>query len=101
MSRFKSSLARSVPATDTVSTDARFVSTHTDAAPKLTTDLSQVDAMPSPALDLQQNLRTAWTTPNAAAETAPDTGKIPVGWALAAVVVGCGAFWACVAAIVF
>ena len=101
MSPSKSSLARSVPSTDTLSTDARPVSTRTDVAPKLTTDLSQVDAMPSPALDLQQNLRNAWTAPVETGETASNTRKIPVGWALAAVVVGCGAFWACVAAIVF
>ncbi len=75
-----------------------------DTAAKFTTDLTQVEAMPSPALDLQENLRNTWTLrtsePKTVAETA-DTRKIPVGWALMAVALGCGAFWACIALVVF
>ena len=72
---------------------------HESPSVQLTTDLSQVNAMPSPALHLQDNLRQAWSAPVAA-----PTGierKIPVGWALTAVLVGCGAFWACVAMVIF
>ena len=72
-----------------------------DATPvKLTTDLAQVNPMPSPALDLQDNLRQAWTTPSSG-QTAGDERKIPIGWALTAVLLGCGAFWACIALVVF
>lgn len=66
---------------------------------QLTTDLSQVNAMPSPALHLQDSLRQAWATP--ALTTEGSERKIPVGWALTAVLLGCGAFWACVAMVVF
>ena len=94
-----SSLARSAPATDTnPNATAPAVS---DTPVKLTTDLSQMDAMPSPALDLQENLRNAWTLPAPTGSTATDDRKIPVGWALTAVALGCGAFWACIALVVF
>lgn len=66
---------------------------------QLTTDLSQVTAMPSPALHLQDSLRQAWAAPAPAKEGIER--KIPVGWALTAVLVGCGAFWACLAMVVF
>ena len=99
MSPSKSSLARSVQMTVTSEV---LPDDMTDIAPvKLTTDLTQVDAMPSPALDLQDNLRQAWTAPAAPAPATADERKIPVGWALTAVLLGCGAFWACVALIVF
>lgn len=66
---------------------------------QLTTDLSQVNAMPSPALHLQDSLRQAWAAPAPAKEGIER--KIPVGWALTAVLLGCGAFWACIAMVVF
>jgi hypothetical protein len=72
-----------------------------DTAAKLTTDLSQVEAMPSPALDLQENLRNSWTTPAVSADTGSEGRKIPIGWALTAVLVGCAAVWAGIALIVF
>jgi hypothetical protein len=99
MSRLKSSQARPVSAS--LPSEAAAA----DTPVKLTTDLTQVKAMPSPALDLQDNLRSAWTLraqdPLPASVTAGDTRKIPVGWALTAVALGCGAFWACVAMVVF
>ena len=97
MSRTKSSLARKAPSTDTPATAPETVSA--PAAVQLTTDLSQANAMPSPALNLQDNLRQAWNAP--VAQAAQDDRKIPVGWALTAVLLGCGAFWACLAMIVF
>ena len=99
MSRLKSSLAR--PEYPSLPTDAAAA----DTSAKLTTDLTQVEAMPSPALDLQENLRSAWTlratAPKTAGDVTADTRKIPVGWALTAVALGCGAFWACIALVVF
>jgi len=92
-------LARSVPASETNPNAA--VPAVADTPVKLTTDLSQMDAMPSPALDLQENLRNALTMSAPAGRTATDGRKIPVGWALTAVLVGCGAVWACIALLVF
>jgi len=104
MSRLKSSLARSISPslpTEIVATDPAAAAT----TAKLTADLTHVEAMPSPALDLQENLRSAWTLraaePKAVSNAAADTRKIPVGWALTAVALGCGAFWACIALVVF
>jgi hypothetical protein len=96
MSRSKSSLARSVSTTETVAAP----DTASPTPVKLTTDLTQVDTMPSPALDLQHNLRRAWTVPAAESQSAAER-KIPVGWALTAVLLGCGVFWAAVAFAVF
>ncbi len=97
MSRTKSSLARSAPVADV---PAAAPDTCAPAPVKLTTDLSQATAMPSPALDLQDNLRQAWAAPQTDA-SASDERKIPIGWALTAVLVGCGAFWACLAMVIF
>jgi len=97
MSRTKSSLARSASVAEV---PAAAPDASAPAPVKLTTDLSQATAMPSPALDLQDNLRQAWSGPQAAAP-ADDDRKIPIGWALTAVLVGCGAFWACVAMAIF
>ena len=106
MSQSRFSLARSSsaqsslgPAIDANSNAATPVVADTPV--KLTTDLSQMDAMPSPALDLQENLRSAWTLRAAEPKPAADTRKIPVGWALMAVALGCGAFWTCVAMVAF
>ncbi len=106
MSQSRSSLARSSsaqsslgPAIDANSNAATPVVADTPV--KLTTDLSQMDAMPSPALDLQENLRNALTMPAPANRAAADGRKIPVGWALTAVLVGCGAVWTCIALLVF
>jgi hypothetical protein len=100
MSPLKSSLAQSAPApeTDTVApSDASFES----PSVKLTTDLTQVTAMPSPALHLQDSLRHAWSASQPVQHTAANERKIPIGWALTVVLVGCGAFWACLAAVIF
>ncbi len=106
MSQSRSSLAKSSSAHSSLGPTAD--ATPNAAAPavadtpvKLTTDLSQMDAMPSPALDLQENLRNALTMPAPASRTTTDGGKIPVGWALTAVLVGCGAVWACIALLIF
>jgi len=96
MSPSKSSLARSVPTTESVTPSDAVAPTPV----KLTTDLTQVDTMPSPALDLQDNLRQAWAAPATERQTEAER-RIPVGWALTAVLLGCGAFWAAVAFIVF
>jgi hypothetical protein len=97
MSRTKSSLAHSVTVADApvAAPDAP-----APAPVKLTTDLSQAAAMPSPALDLQDNLRQAWSAPQTDASTTEER-RIPIGWALTAVLVGCGAFWACLALVIF
>jgi hypothetical protein len=102
MSRLKLSLARSTDQTRKDSAPQDIAAA--DTAPKLTTDLTQVEAMPSPALDLQENLRSTWTLPSTAPQMhadAADTRKIPVGWALTAVALSCGAVWACIALVVF
>lgn len=100
MSPLKSSQAR--PVSSSLPAEAAAAA---DTPAKLTTDLTHVEAMPSPALDLQENLRSAWTLrateAKLSADATSDTRKIPVGWALTAVALGCGAFWACVAMVVF
>ncbi|MGZ3305695.1 MAG: hypothetical protein ACXU8U_07515 [Asticcacaulis sp.] len=67
-------------------------------AVNLTTDLSQVEAMPSPALDLQENLRQAWMPATGAGNLqgrAPvQKARIPIGWGLAVAALGSGAVWA-------
>lgn len=92
----RSSQTRSASTTETVSTGTAAP----DSAAKLTTDLSQVEVMPSPALDLQENLRNAWAKPAPEAGAERDARKVPIGWALTAVLVGCGAVWACIALVV-
>jgi len=101
MSRSKSSLAKSSVAKPSTAETVSPGTAAPDTAAKLTTDLSQVEAMPSPALDLQENLRNAWTRPAATAEARPEERKIPIGWALTVVLVGCAAVWACVALVIF
>ncbi len=104
MSPLKSSSARARPVPSSLPTETTD-SAAADTTVKLTTDLTHVEAMPSPALDLQENLRNAWTLratePKTVSDAAAETRKIPVGWALTAVALGCGAFWACVAMVVF
>lgn len=97
MSRSRSSLAKSPLAQPAPATETAAV----DTPAKLTADLSQVDPMPSPALNLQENLRNAWTAPAPQAEAVSGERKIRVGWALTAVLVGCGAVWACIALVLF
>jgi len=98
MSRTKSSLARSAAPAEI---PAAAPDALAPAPVKLTTDLTQATAMPSPALDLQDNLRQAWSAPQASDVSGTEDRKIPIGWALTAVLIGCGAFWACVAMVVF
>ncbi len=93
----KSSLARSASSPEATPD----IATLAPSPVKLTTDLTQVDAMPSPALDLQENLRQVWSAAPSDTSRAADERKIPLGWALAGVAVGCGVFWALLAAVIF
>ncbi len=96
MPRLKSSLkTHEVHDTPAVSDD------QTPAKPKvkLANSDATAEAHPSPALRLQEGLNAAFNTVNDAEGAAQN--KIPVGWALLGLGIGCTVFWALILKVAF